>query len=47
MTALPFIVKRVYDGDALGLATIMIVFYAGATISNIIQFRVMPLEKPG
>ena len=47
MTALPFIVKRVYDGDALGLATIMIVFYAGATISNIIQFRIMPLEKPG
>ena len=47
MTALPFIVKRAYDGDALGLASIMIVFYAGATISNIIQFRIMPLEKPG
>jgi hypothetical protein len=47
ITALPFIVKRAYDGDALGLATIMIVFYAGATISNIIQFRIMPLEKPG
>ena len=47
MTALPFIVKRAYDGDAIGLATIMVVFYAGATISNIIQFRVMPLKKPG
>ena len=47
MTALPFIVKRAYDGDALGLASIMIVFYAGATISNIIQFRIMPLEQPG
>ena len=47
MIALPFIVKRAYDGDAIGLATIMIVFYAGATISNIIQFRVMPLKKPG
>jgi MFS family permease len=47
MTALPFIVKRSYDGDALGLATIMIVFYAGATISNIIQFRIMPLARPG
>ena len=47
MTALPFIVKRAYDGDALGLATIMIVFYAGATISNIVQFRIMPLARPG
>ena len=47
MTALPFIVKHSYDGDALGLATIMIVFYAGATISNIIQFRIMPLARPG
>ena len=47
MTALPFIVKRTYDGDALGLATIMIVFYAGATISNIIQYWVMPLARPG
>jgi hypothetical protein len=47
MTALPFIVKRAYDGDALGLATIMIVFYGGATISNIIQFKIMPLARPG
>lgn len=47
LTALPFIVKRAYDGDAWGLATIMVVFYAGATISNIIQFRIMPLERPG
>ncbi|MBO6824235.1 MAG: MFS transporter [Pseudomonadales bacterium] len=47
MTALPFIVKRAYDGDALGLATIMIVFYLGATISNVIQFWIMPLARPG
>lgn len=47
MTALPFVVKRVYDGDALGLATIMIVFYSGATISNFIQYWVMPLARPG
>ena len=47
MTVVPFIVKRVYDGDALNLATILIVFYAGATISNIIQFRIMPLARPG
>ncbi len=47
MTALPFIVKRAYDGDAFGLATVMIVFYTGATISNIIQFKIMPLARPG
>ena len=47
MTVLPFIVKRVYDGDAISLATIMIVFYAGATISNAVQFRIMPLARPG
>ena len=47
MTALPFIVKRAYDGDALGLATILIVFYLGATISNVIQFWIMPLARPG
>jgi len=47
MTALPFIVKRAYDGDALGFATIMVIFYGGATISNIIQFWVMPLARPG
>ena len=47
VTALPFIVKRAYDGDALGLATIMIVFFMGATISNVIQFWIMPLARPG
>ena len=47
MTALPFIVKRAYDGDAIGFATIMVIFYGGATISNIIQFWVMPLARPG
>ena len=47
MTALPFIIKQVYQGDAIALATIMIVFYAGATISNAIQFRIMPLARPG
>ena len=47
VTVLPFIVKRSYDGDAIGLATIMIVFFGGATISNIIQFKIMPLAMPG
>ena len=47
LTVIPFIVKRVYEGDALGFATIMIVFYAGATVSNIIQFKIMPITRPG
>lgn len=47
MTVLPFIIKRVYQGDALNLAIIMIIFYAGATISNFMMFRLMPFERPG
>ena len=47
MTVLPFIVKRAYDGNAIGLATIMIVFFGGATISNVIQFKIMPIVRPG
>ncbi len=47
MTVVPFIVKRIYEGDAISLATILIVFYGGATISNIIQFRIMPIARPG
>ena len=45
--ALPYIVKRIYEGDAIGFATMMIVFYAGATISNVIQYKIMPLARPG
>ena len=45
--ALPYIVKRIYDGDAIGFATMMVVFYTGATISNVIQYWVMPLARPG
>jgi hypothetical protein len=47
VTALPFIIKRVYGGDAALLAGTMIVFFAGATVSNLILFRYMPLAHPG
>ncbi len=47
MTAFPFIIKRVYDGDAALLALMMIVFYAGATVSNLVMFKIMPLRQPG
>lgn len=46
-TVLPFIIKRVYDGDALNLAVIMIIFFGGASISNFLMLRLMPFEKPG
>ena len=47
MTVFPFIIKRVYDGDALLLSLMMIIFYGGATASNFIMIRLMPLTHPG
>ncbi len=47
MTVLPFIIKRVYEGNALGLAFVMILFFAGATISNLLMLRLMPFVRPG
>ena len=45
--AIPFIVKHIYEGNALSFATIMIIFYGGATVSNTIQYWIMPLARPG
>ena len=47
MTVLPFIVKRIYDGDAAVLATMMAVFFAGATMANVLMYRLMPFTRPG
>ncbi len=47
MTAFPFIIKRVYDGDAQLLAIMMAVFFAGATLSNAIMLKLMPFQRPG
>ena len=47
MTVFPYIIKRVYDGDAALLAIMMAVFYAGATVSNILMYRLMPFLRPG
>jgi len=47
MTVVPFVVKRAYDGNALQLATIMIIFYFGATLTNLFMFKIMPIAKPG
>lgn len=47
MTVFPFIIKRVYDGDAALLAVMMTVFYAGATASNLLMYKLMPFVQPG
>jgi len=47
MTAFPYIIKRVYDGDAALLAIMMAVFFAGAMLANVIMLRLMPLNQPG
>ncbi|MEM6701589.1 MAG: MFS transporter [Acidobacteriota bacterium] len=47
ITVFPFIIKRIYDGDAALLATMMIVFYAGAMASNLAMLRLMPFAHPG
>jgi predicted MFS family arabinose efflux permease len=47
MIVFPFIIKRVYEGDALLLATMMIVFFGGAMVSNLIMLKLMPITRPG
>ncbi|MGE0621346.1 MAG: MFS transporter [Pseudomonadales bacterium] len=47
MTVFPFIIKRIYDGDAVLLAVMMAVFYAGAAFSNMVMYRFMPFVQPG
>ena len=47
MTVFPFIIKRIYDGDALLLSMMMIIFYGGAAVSNFLMIRLMPLLRPG
>jgi hypothetical protein len=47
MTVFPFVVKRVYDGDAFILSALMAVFFTGAALSNAILLRFMPLKRPG
>ncbi len=46
-TVFPFIIKRIYDGDALLLSMMMIIFYGGAAASNFMMFRMLPLTRPG
>lgn len=45
--ALPFIVTKVYAGDASLFANVMITFTAGSIGSNVVLLRLMPLRHPG
>ncbi len=47
MVAIPFIVSRIYEGDALLLANITVVFYFGSLIANFGLLKFMPLLRPG
>ena len=47
MTVVPFIVKRIYAGDAALLATVMVAFYVSASLSNVLMLRLMPIARPG
>ena len=47
ITVFPFIVAQVYDGTAWLLALLMAVFFAGATLSNVLLLRYQPLLRPG
>jgi hypothetical protein len=47
ITVFPFIVVRIYEGSAWLLAVLMAIFYAGATLSNMLLLRYQPLLRPG
>jgi predicted MFS family arabinose efflux permease len=43
----PFLVTRLYDGDAALLALLSLVFFAGSITSNLALLRFVPLARPG
>jgi predicted MFS family arabinose efflux permease len=43
----PFLMTRVYGGDAAFLAIMLVVFYAGAVVVNFALLKFMPLARPG
>ena len=46
-TVYPFVVARIYQGDAWLLAVLMAVFFAGAALSNMVLLAFQPLRTPG
>ena len=47
MVAIPFIVTRVYQGDALFFANLTIIFNLGSIASNFLMMKFMPILQPG
>jgi len=47
LTVYPFIIKRVYSGDAFILSALMATFFAGAAFSNAFLLNFVPLRSPG
>jgi len=43
----PYIIKRIYNGDAALLAIMMVLFFAGGAVSNLVMLRWMPFAHPG
>jgi len=44
---LPFMLTKVYQGDAAFLAWILVVFFSGGAATNFAMLRFMPLRHPG
>lgn len=44
---LPFILTKVYGGDAAFLGWMLVLFFFGAAVSNFIMLRYMPFARPG
>ena len=44
---LPFILTKVYGGDAAFFGWMLVLFFFGAAISNFIMLRYMPFKRPG
>lgn len=47
LVAMPFIVSRVYQGDAALLATMVMLFSAGTLVANFGLLKFLPLARPG
>ena len=44
---LPFIITKVYGGDAAFFGWMLVLFFFGAAVSNFIMLRYMPFARPG
>jgi predicted MFS family arabinose efflux permease len=47
LVAIPFIITRIYEGDAVLLANMTVTFYFGSLVATFGLLRFMPLLRPG